>query len=86
MSVEPGFGGQSFIESSIEKIRQTKELINSKGLNIDIEVDGGITADNVGEVVRAGANVIVAGSAIFGAKDLDKAVYAFKTSSSVKMV
>lgn len=66
MSVHPGFGGQSFIPHSLDKIRETKELLKAKGLeNVDIEVDGGICPDNVREVLKAGANVIVAGSSVF---------------------
>lgn len=65
MTVEPGFGGQKYIESSTEKIRQMRSLIEKRGLETDIEVDGGITKDNVSIVKEAGANVIVAGSAIF---------------------
>jgi ribulose-phosphate 3-epimerase len=63
MSVNPGFGGQSFIPSSLEKIRRLRALAGARP--IDIEVDGGITADNAAEVARAGANVLVAGSAVF---------------------
>lgn len=65
MSVEPGFGGQKYIESSTEKIRQTKALIDESGRDIDLQVDGGIKQDNLQEVLDAGANVIVAGSSIF---------------------
>ena len=66
MSVFPGFGGQSFIPQSLDRIRETKELLKKKGLdNVDIEVDGGIYLDNVREVLKAGANVIVAGSSVF---------------------
>ena len=65
MSVEPGFGGQKFIPTSLEKIAQCKELLEEKGLQKDIEVDGGIYTYNVEEVLQAGANVIVAGSAVF---------------------
>jgi ribulose-phosphate 3-epimerase len=65
MSVNPGFGGQKFIESSIEKLREVKDLRDARGLNFDIEVDGGINIDNLLSVLEAGANVIVAGSAIF---------------------
>ena len=65
MSVEPGFGGQSFMDGSCEKIAQVKSLVRRTGKNIDIEVDGGITADNLADVLSAGANVIVAGSSIF---------------------
>ncbi len=65
MSVEPGFGGQKYIETSTEKISKTRQLIQESGLEIDLEVDGGINLDNVEEVLNAGANVIVAGSAVF---------------------
>lgn len=65
MTVEPGFGGQKYIESSTEKIRRMRSLAKQHGLDIDIQVDGGITAENVSIVKEAGANVIVAGSAIF---------------------
>lgn len=63
MTVNPGFGGQKFIPSMLEKIRQAKALVG--GRNIDLEVDGGVTAGNAQEIVRAGANALVAGSAIF---------------------
>ena len=65
MTVEPGFGGQKYIENSTEKIRQMRSLVQQRGLETDIQVDGGITAENVSVVKEAGANVIVAGSAIF---------------------
>lgn len=65
MTVEPGFGGQKYIESSTEKIRQMRQIVTEHGLETDIQVDGGITADNVFTVKEAGANVIVAGSAVF---------------------
>ena len=65
MSVEPGFGGQKFIPSSLEKISETKAMIDAKGLSIDIQVDGGIYTHNVEEVLKAGANIIVAGSTVF---------------------
>lgn len=65
MSVHPGFGGQKFIESSLDKIRETRAMLDAKGLQTDIQVDGGIYLTNVREVLDAGANVIVAGSAVF---------------------
>ena len=65
MSVNPGLGGQKFIVSSIDKLKEVKKLKNDSGLNFDIEVDGGINVDNLPSVLEAGANVIVAGSAIF---------------------
>jgi ribulose-phosphate 3-epimerase len=69
MSVNPGFGGQSFIPSQLDKIRALRRMILDRGLSIDIEVDGGIKVDNVAAVVDAGANVIVSGSGVFGTKD-----------------
>lgn len=65
MTVNPGFGGQSFIPAMYEKIHGLRELITKKNLNIDIEVDGGIKTANVGRAIEAGANVLVAGSAVF---------------------
>lgn len=65
MSVHPGFGGQKFIPESLDKIRELKAMLDKKGLEIDIQVDGGIYTSNVEEVIKAGANVIVAGSAVF---------------------
>ena len=65
MTVFPGYGGQKLIPECIDKVRDLRRRIKSKGLDVDIEVDGGITIDNVAELVDAGANVIVAGSAVF---------------------
>lgn len=65
MSVHPGFGGQAFIPESLKKIRELKKRITEKELSVDIQVDGGIYTHNVEEVIKAGANIIVAGSAIF---------------------
>ncbi|WP_432400685.1 ribulose-phosphate 3-epimerase [Wukongibacter sp. M2B1] len=78
MSVNPGFGGQKFIDSSLKKIERLRKMIEERGLDIDIEVDGGIKIDNVSRVVKAGANVIVAGSAIFGGGSIAENVLAFK--------
>jgi len=78
MSVNPGFGGQSFIESSLDKIKRLKKMIDDRGLNIDIQVDGGVKVANVKKVVEAGANVIVAGSAIFAQPDVKQAVADFR--------
>ncbi len=66
MSVNPGFGGQRFIKTSIDKLRRLKSMIGSFGFDTRIEIDGGIDAENVAEVVEAGAEMIVAGSAVFG--------------------
>ena len=65
MTVEPGFGGQKYIEASTEKIRTLRKMINESGCDTDIEVDGGIKTDNVGKILEAGANVIVSGSGVF---------------------
>ena len=77
MSVEPGFGGQSFIPESLDKIREARALLPE----LDIEVDGGINADNINEVVKAGANVIVAGSAIFGHEDVSLAIQTLRNNA-----
>ena len=69
MSVNPGFGGQSFIPHSLEKIRELKKMIQKTGKDILIEVDGGITLDNAPILVEAGADILVAGSSIFQSKD-----------------
>lgn len=69
MSVNPGFGGQSFIPSALGKIRAARKIIEASGRDIRLEVDGGIKVDNIAEVARAGADTFVAGSAIFGQKD-----------------
>ena len=66
MSVNPGFGGQKFIDFTFDKIKELRSRVNKLGLNTDIEVDGGICLDNVSKVLKAGANVIVAGTAVFG--------------------
>ena len=66
MTVNPGFGGQKFIPYTLEKVKQVRAMCDEKGLTIDIQVDGGISAANVREVLEAGANVFVAGSAVFG--------------------
>ena len=69
MSVNPGFGGQSFIDSALRKIEQARKLIDASGKDIRLEVDGGIKADNIRQVANAGADTFVAGSAIFGKPD-----------------
>ena len=74
MTVNPGFGGQKFIESSLRKLRQLRRMCDEHGVSPLVEVDGGISAKNVAEVTAAGANVIVAGSAVFGAADRGAAV------------
>lgn len=66
MSVNPGFGGQSFIPTSMDKLRRLKRMITERGLDVRIEIDGGIDAGNIAEVVASGAEIIVAGSAVYG--------------------
>ena len=68
MTVNPGFGGQKFIPYTLEKVKQVRAMCDAKGLNTDIQVDGGVSAANVREVLEAGANVFVAGSAVFGSE------------------
>ena len=69
MSVNPGFGGQKFIPTMVDKLRRLRRSILDRGLNVRIEIDGGIDAGNIGEIVGAGAEIIVAGSAVFGTGD-----------------
>jgi ribulose-phosphate 3-epimerase len=69
MSVHPGFGGQGFIPESIDKVRTVRRELKRRGLEVDVEIDGGIKVDNIGLVAQAGANVFVSGSAIFGHSD-----------------
>jgi ribulose-phosphate 3-epimerase len=71
MSVNPGFGGQSFIPYSVERIRKVRRMIEDLSLDVQIEIDGGITPDNAAEVVEAGADILVAGSAVFTANNGD---------------
>ena len=78
MSVEPGFGGQSFIPSSLDKLREARAMIDASGCSIDLEVDGGVTMSNIAAIREAGANVIVAGSAVFRAAEPAAAVKALK--------
>lgn len=74
MSVNPGFGGQKFIPHTLVKIRELRELIDAKGLKVEIEIDGGVTEANAAEIVAAGATVLVAGSSVFKAADPIKAI------------
>lgn len=74
MSVNPGFGGQSFIPATLAKIRALRQRIEERGLGIEIEVDGGVKADNIGEIAAAGADVFVAGSAVFSTPDYGQTI------------
>lgn len=78
MSVNPGFGGQEFISSALPKLRALRAAIAASGRDIDLEIDGGINLGNLPDVCVAGANVIVAGSAIYGSDDLEAAISAFR--------
>jgi len=74
MSVNPGFGGQAFIPSQIDKIRALRKRVDDRKLNLEIEVDGGVKPGNAAEIAAAGADILVAGSAVFGAKDYAAAI------------
>ncbi len=74
MSVNPGFGGQSFIPYVLDKVREARELIDQLGLSTRLEIDGGVKLDNIAEIASAGADTFVAGSAIFGAEDYRKVI------------
>ena len=78
MSVNPGFGGQSFIENTYEKVRDLKALINSKGANTKIEIDGGVNSNNAPLLVEAGADILVAGSFVFRSKNPKKTIAELK--------
>ena len=78
MTVNPGFGGQAFIESVVPKIKEVSDLVQTQGLNVEIEVDGGVNPETARLCVEAGANVLVAGSAIYGKKDLKDAIKAIR--------
>ena len=80
MTVNPGFEGQKFMPDVLPKIKELKQAIDSRGFDVDIEVDGGINLDTAGEVVKAGANVIVAGSAIYWSKDYKAVIDGLKRS------
>jgi ribulose-phosphate 3-epimerase len=78
MSVNPGFGGQSFIPSSLAKLREARQIIEASGREIRLEIDGGVKVDNIGEIAAAGADTFVAGSAIFGSDDYAKTIATMK--------
>ncbi|MBK0033405.1 ribulose-phosphate 3-epimerase [Erwinia sp. S43] len=79
MSVNPGFGGQSFIPGTLNKLREVRKLIDDSGYDIRLEVDGGVKVDNIGEIAAAGADMFVAGSAIFGHPDYKKVIDDMRT-------
>ena len=74
MSVNPGFGGQEFIPSTVKKVEKLKRMINDAKLKTDIEVDGGVKPENAGDLIKAGANILVAGSSVFKGKDYKKMI------------
>jgi ribulose-phosphate 3-epimerase len=78
MSVNPGFGGQKFIASALDKLREARKIIDSSGRDIRLEIDGGVKVDNIGEIAAAGADTFVAGSAIFGSDDYATTIAAMK--------
>ncbi len=78
MSVNPGFGGQSFIPQSLDKVKRLRQLITARGLQVEIEVDGGVNAQNAAALAQAGATVLVAGNAVFKEKDYRKAIQALR--------
>ena len=78
MSVNPGFGGQAFIPSSLEKVRKLRQMLNERGLQTDIQVDGGVTPDNAAQLIAAGATVLVAGSAVYKAPDMANAIHSLR--------
>ncbi len=78
MSVNPGFGGQKFIASALDKLREARALIDASGREIRLEIDGGVKVDNIGEIAAAGADTFVAGSAIFGSDDYAATIAAMK--------
>ena len=80
MSVNPGFGGQKFIPSALDKLRQARRIIDDSGLEIRLEIDGGVKVDNIGEIAAAGADTFVAGSAIFGSEDYAATIAAMKAN------
>jgi ribulose-phosphate 3-epimerase len=80
MSVNPGFGGQKFIRNVLPKVKEARALIDASGLDIRLEIDGGVTADNIAEIAAAGADTFVAGSAIYGKSDYKQAVDAMRAA------
>ncbi|MCW8872197.1 MAG: ribulose-phosphate 3-epimerase [Xanthomonadales bacterium] len=82
MSVNPGFGGQSFIPHVLDKLRKVREMIDASGREIRLEVDGGVKVDNIGEIAAAGADTFVAGSAIFGSADYRDTISRMKASAA----
>lgn len=86
MSVNPGFGGQQFISSCLDKIRRVRTMINNSRSSAHLQVDGGVNLTNVASVIQAGANVLVAGSAIFGSKNIPETIRRMRTAAQTVIV
>jgi ribulose-phosphate 3-epimerase len=84
MSVNPGFGGQKFIPDALDKLRAVRKLIDASGKPIRLEIDGGVKVDNIAEIGRAGADMFVAGSAIFGAQDYKATISAMRSALAAR--
>ena len=82
MTVEPGFGGQALIPECLDKVQALRKYVSERGIDLDIEVDGGINADNIGLCTSAGANIIVAGSAIFKSKKPRNVIMSMKEAAA----
>ena len=80
MSVNPGFGGQKFIPSTLQKLRAARRIIDASGYDIRLEIDGGVKVDNIGDIAAAGADTFVAGSAIFGSDDYAATIAAMRSA------
>jgi ribulose-phosphate 3-epimerase len=84
MSVNPGFGGQAFIPSTLDKLRAVRRKIDATGKSIRLEIDGGVKAENIGEIAAAGADTFVAGSAIFNAPDYAEVIARMRAAVAAK--
>lgn len=82
MTVNPGFGGQSFIDSCLPKIKGLREMITARGLNIELEVDGGVKIDNIAKIAKAGADVFVAGSAVFNTDNYSETIICLRSNAA----
>jgi len=85
MSVNPGFGGQSFIPSTLNKIKQLKQRINQEKLQVDIEIDGGVSLKTIAEIAAAGANIFVAGSAVYGSDNYQESIAALRKLAEMNL-
>jgi ribulose-phosphate 3-epimerase len=86
MSVNPGFGGQSFIPSTLTKIKQLRQCIAERKLNVEIEVDGGVSIKTIGDIAAAGANIFVAGSAVYGSPDYRETIVSLRKSAETALI